>query len=85
MRFPRGEVWDYIVLSKSIMTSVVVLKSDIAAEKSKDQLWRDFPGRSIFDFCNSIEGRPEVSCTRRTDAIDPIRSFLFFDHAERPR
>jgi len=32
----------------------VVLKIDIAAEKSKDQLWRDFPGRSIFDFCNSI-------------------------------
>jgi hypothetical protein len=32
----------------------VVLKSDMAAEKSKDQLWRDFPGRSIFDFCNNI-------------------------------
>ena len=25
-----------------------------AAEKSKDQLSRDFPGRSIFDFCNNI-------------------------------
>ena len=35
-------------------TSVVVLKSDTAAEKSKDQLSRDFPGRSIFDFCNNI-------------------------------
>ena len=33
-------------------TSVVALKSDTAAEKSKDQLSRDFPGRSIFDFCN---------------------------------
>jgi hypothetical protein len=31
----------------------VALKSDTAAEKSKDQLSRDFPGRSIFDFCNS--------------------------------
>jgi hypothetical protein len=30
------------------------LKSDAAAEKSKDQLSRDFPGRSIFDFCNNI-------------------------------
>jgi len=30
------------------------LKSDAAAENSKDQLSRDFPGRSIFDFCNNI-------------------------------
>ena len=28
-------------------TFAVVLKSDTAAEKSKDQLSRDFPGRSI--------------------------------------
>ena len=34
--------------------SVVALKSDAAAEKSKDQLSRDCPGRSIFDFCNNI-------------------------------
>jgi hypothetical protein len=32
----------------------VALKGDAAAEKSKDQLSRDFPGRSIFDFCNNI-------------------------------
>jgi len=30
------------------------LKSYTAAEKSKDQLSRDFSGRSIFDFCNNI-------------------------------
>jgi hypothetical protein len=36
----------------------LALKSDAAAEKSKDQLSRDFPGRSIFDFCNNI--RPEA-------------------------
>jgi hypothetical protein len=35
-------------------TSAVALKSDAAAEKSKDQLSRAFPGRSIFDFCNNI-------------------------------
>jgi hypothetical protein len=35
-------------------TSVVALKSDTAAEKAKDQLSRDFSGRSIFDFCNNI-------------------------------
>jgi hypothetical protein len=33
---------------------VVALKSNAAAEKSKDQLSRDFPGRSILDFCNNI-------------------------------
>jgi hypothetical protein len=32
----------------------VALKSDGAAEKSKNQLSRDFEGRSIFDFCNKI-------------------------------
>ena len=32
----------------------MALKSDTAAEESKDQLSRDFLGRSIFDFCNNI-------------------------------
>jgi len=32
----------------------VALKSDAAAEKSKDRLSRDFLGCSIFDFCNNI-------------------------------
>jgi hypothetical protein len=40
----------------------VALKSDAAAEKSKDQLSRDFPGRSISDFCNNI-------CQNRTWGI----------------
>jgi hypothetical protein len=35
-------------------TSIVALKSVTAAEESKDQLSRDFSGRSIFDFCNNI-------------------------------
>jgi hypothetical protein len=42
-------------------TSVVALKSDTAAEKSRDQLSRDFPGRSIFDFCNNIEGNADIA------------------------
>ena len=32
----------------------MALKSDAAAEKSKDQLSRDFSVRLIFDFCNNI-------------------------------
>jgi hypothetical protein len=32
----------------------VALKSNTAAKKSKDQLSRNFSGRSIFDFCNNI-------------------------------
>jgi hypothetical protein len=32
----------------------MALKSDSGAKKSKDQLSRDFWGRSIFDFCNNI-------------------------------
>ena len=42
-------------------TSVVALKSDTAAEKSKDQLSRDFPGCSIFDFCNKIGSLADVA------------------------
>jgi hypothetical protein len=45
----------------------VALKSNTAAEKSKDQLSRDFSGRSIFDFCNNI--------TRIADIALHCRSF----------
>ena len=49
----------YRFIQNRSRTSVVALKSDAAAEKSKDQLSRDFPGRSIFDFCNNIrQNRP---------------------------
>ena len=41
MRFTRGDVRDHIVSSK-IEASVVALKGEAAAEKSKDQLSRDF-------------------------------------------
>jgi hypothetical protein len=55
MRFPRGDVkGPYRFIQNRSWTSVVALKSDAAAEKSKDQLWRDFRGFSIFDFCNNI-------------------------------
>jgi hypothetical protein len=36
-------------------TFLAALKSYGAAEKSKDQLLRDFWGCSIFDFCNTIK------------------------------
>jgi hypothetical protein len=54
MRFPDGDARDHIVSSKIDHGPVVAMKSDAAAEKSKDQLWRDFQGCSIFDFCNKI-------------------------------
>ena len=44
----------YRFIQNRSRTSVVALKSDATAEKSKEQLSRDFPGRSIFDFCNNI-------------------------------
>jgi len=44
----------YRLIQNPSWTSVVALKSDTAAEKPKDQLSRDFPGRSVFDFCNNI-------------------------------
>ena len=45
----------YRFIQKRLRTSVVALKSGPAAEKSKDQLRRDFQGCSIFDFCNNID------------------------------
>jgi len=45
--------------------SIVALKSNTAAEKSKDHLSRDFPGRSIFDFCNNIGAKRSVGDLKR--------------------
>ena len=45
MRFMRDDGGTISFHPKSIRTSVVALKSAAAAEKSKDQLSRDFPGR----------------------------------------
>jgi hypothetical protein len=49
----RGE-GPYRFIQNRSRTSVTALKSDAEAEKSKDQLWRDFLGCSIFDFYNNI-------------------------------
>jgi hypothetical protein len=48
MRFTLGDVkGPYRFIQNRARTSVAALKSNAAAEKSKDQLSRDFPGRSI--------------------------------------
>src|SRR5712672_2560613 len=62
--FGRRREGPYRFIQNRSRTSVVALKSDAAAEKSKDQLWRDFQGCSIFDFCNNI---------------DPLRTSAFAD------
>jgi hypothetical protein len=55
MRFARGRCEEpYRSIQNRSRTSASALKSDAAAEKPKDQLWRDFSGCSIFDFCNKI-------------------------------
>ena len=52
--YERRREGPYRFIQNRPRISVVALKSNTAAEKSKDQLSRDFPGRSIFDFCNNI-------------------------------
>jgi hypothetical protein len=55
MRFTRGNVrGPYRFIQNRSRIFVVALKSNASAEKSKDQLSRDFSGRSIFEFCNNI-------------------------------
>jgi hypothetical protein len=49
------------------------LNSEGAAEKSKNQLSRDFPGCSIFDFCNSICRK--LTSSRLPPAPNPIAGF----------
>jgi hypothetical protein len=58
--YARQREGPYRFLQNPSRTSAVALKSDAAAEKSIDQLSRDFPGHSIFDFCNNI--RQKRSC-----------------------
>jgi hypothetical protein len=52
--YARRREGPYRFIPNRSRVSVAALKSDAAAGKSKDQLSRDFPGRSIFDFCNKI-------------------------------
>jgi hypothetical protein len=48
--------------------------SDAAAEKSEDQLSRDFQGCSIFGFCNNIKRFTDSSCTSRDVRKVPSRT-----------
>ena len=55
----------------------MALKSDTAAEESKDQLSRDFLGRSIFDFCNNI-GTFQTCRVGLTMSVDGGKADLAF-------
>src|SRR5712671_2396476 len=66
--YARQREGPYRFIQNRSRTSAVALKSDAAAEKSKDQLSRDFPGRSIFDFCNNI-------CQQETHAPQQFNSY----------
>ena len=61
MRFTSGDVrGPYSFIQNRPGTSIVALKSDTAAEESKDQLSRDYLDCSIFDFCD----KQKSSCFR---------------------
>ena len=52
--YARRREGPYRFIQNRSRTFVAALKSDAAAEISKDRLLRDFWGCSIFDFCNKI-------------------------------
>src|SRR6478752_363755 len=52
----------YRFIQNQSPASVVPPTSDAAAERPRDRLWRDFLGRSIFDFCSNIYTKP--TCRR---------------------
>ena len=62
----------YRLIQNRSRTSVVALKSDATADKSKDQFWRYFPRRSIFDFCNNIP--PQCTARRPSRIGKPLKS-----------
>jgi hypothetical protein len=65
MRFARGNVRDPHRISEKRPRSFVSTRARIAAaESSKNQHLRDFRRRSIFDFCNTIEGRTDMPLKR---------------------
>ncbi|QDW38827.1 hypothetical protein FFI89_017745 [Bradyrhizobium sp. KBS0727] len=64
--YPPRREGPYRFIQNRSRVSVVALKNDAAAEKSKDQLLRDFCGHSIFDFCNKIPSGADM--VRRSNA-----------------
>ena len=62
--YVRRREGSYRFIQNRSRTFVAALKSDAAAEKSKDQLSRDFKGCTIFDFCNTIGAKRTFGRTR---------------------
>ena len=78
MRFTSSDVKEQMGSSQNRPgTSIVALKSDTAAEDSKDQLSRDFLGRSIFGFCNNI-GTFQTCRVGLTMSVDGGKADLAF-------
>jgi hypothetical protein len=68
--YPWRPEGPYRFIQNRPRTFLAALKSYRAAEKSKDQLLRDFWGCSIFDFCNNI-------CHFQTHAPQQTASSIF--------
>src|SRR6266478_1710777 len=77
--YARRREGPYRFIQNRSRTSVVALKSDATAEKSKDQLSRDFPGRSIFDFCNNICQNPKSLIQKCGPPAIPLRGSLILN------
>ena len=70
MGFARGDVRrPHRFAQKRPRTSVSALRSFAAVERSKNRLSRDFPSRSIFDFCNSIGGAKRTFGLRNSSLV----------------
>ncbi len=76
MRFVRGNVRDpHRFTQNRPRTCVAALKGVAAVEKSKNQLSRDFRCRPIFDFCNSIGSKADITGSAVTSAFDPTETW----------
>jgi dienelactone hydrolase len=58
--YARRREGPYRFIQNRPRTSVAALKSDAAAEKSKNRLSRDFQGCSFFDFCNNFPSVADI-------------------------
>ena len=75
MPFASDDMRDHIVSHKATTDLRSAATEAWAARMSKNQLSRDFPGRSIFDFCNNI-GTLRTSAAGATMAVRGGRADL---------
>src|SRR4051794_16792205 len=89
MRFAFGDARDHVIWQKTTTDLRIGLRGLAALEVSRNRLSRDFPGRPIFDFFNTIGQKrwfdPQLVTSglpQSTDFVRPARLVRFVPKSE---